>query len=75
MLRMFSQSVVASAIICAVVCVRAVDANRINKLIGKAGSVLGLEFDSLAVVSERWMTRTHSTVCWLCTGASSAFHE
>ncbi len=34
---------------------RAVDANRLNKLFRKAGSVLGIKLDSLAVVSERRM--------------------
>ncbi len=36
---------------------RAVDANRINMLIRKAGSVQRVELDSLAVVSERTMLR------------------
>lgn len=59
MLRMVYQSVAASAIFFAVLCwgsrVRAVDANRINKLIRKAGFGLGLELDSLVVVSESGM--------------------
>ena len=56
MLRMFYQSVVASAIFFGVVCwgsrLRAADANRISR---KAGSVLGVQLDSLLEVSERRM--------------------
>jgi len=50
---------VASVIFYAVVCwgsrVKAADANRLNKLIRKAGSVLGVELESLVEVSERRM--------------------
>ncbi len=60
MLRMFYQSVVASAIFFAVVCwgsrLRAVDTNRINSS-RKAGFLLGVELDSLVVVSESRMLR------------------
>ena len=58
MLRMFYQSVVASANFFGLVCwgsrLRAADA---NKIIRKAGSVLGVQLDSLLVVSERRMVR------------------
>jgi len=51
MLQIFYHSVVASVIFYAVVCwgsrVKAADANRLNKLIRKAGSVLGVELESL----------------------------
>ena len=59
MLRIFYESVVASAILYAVACwgsrLRASDANRLNKLIRKAGDVVGVELDSLMAVSERRM--------------------
>ncbi|KAK3556816.1 hypothetical protein QTP70_021755 [Hemibagrus guttatus] len=59
MLQMFYHSVVASVIFYPVVCwgsrVETADANRLNKLIGKAGSVIGVELESLADVSERRM--------------------
>ena len=59
MLRLFYESVVASAILYAVACwgsrLRVADANRLNKLIGKASDIVGVELDSLAVVSERRM--------------------
>ena len=59
MLRMFYESVVASAILFAVVCwgsrLRVADANRLNKLIRKASDVVGVELDSLAAVSDRRM--------------------
>ncbi|KAK3558139.1 hypothetical protein QTP86_009861 [Hemibagrus guttatus] len=61
MLQMFYHSVVASVIFCAVVCwgsrVKTADANRLNKLIRKAGSVMGVELESLIEVSERRMLR------------------
>jgi len=57
MLQMFYHSVVASVIFYAVVCwgsrVKVADANRLNKLIRKAGSVLGVALESLVEVSER----------------------
>ncbi|KAL6487605.1 hypothetical protein MHYP_G00042310 [Metynnis hypsauchen] len=57
MLRIFYESVVASAILYAVACggsrLRVADANRLNKLIRKAGDVVGVELDSLTAVSER----------------------
>lgn len=59
MLRMFYQSVVASAIFFGLVCwgnrLRAADTNKISRIIRKAGSVLGVQLDSLVVVSERRM--------------------
>ena len=61
MLRMFYESVVASAILYAVVCwgsrLRVADANRLNKLNRKAGDVVGVKLDSLTAVSERRMLR------------------
>ncbi|KAI4880740.1 hypothetical protein NFI96_009419 [Prochilodus magdalenae] len=57
MLRIFYESVVASAILYAVACwgsrLRVADANRLNKLIRKARDVVGVELDSLMAVSER----------------------
>ncbi|KAI4873537.1 hypothetical protein NFI96_012248, partial [Prochilodus magdalenae] len=57
MLRIFYESVVASAILYAVACwgsrLRVADANRLNKLIRKASDVVGVELDSLMAVSER----------------------
>ena len=51
MLRMFYESVVASAILFAVVCwisrLRVPDANRLNKLIRKASDIVGVELDTL----------------------------
>ena len=59
MLRMFYQSVVASSIFFAVVCwgsrLRAADANKISRIIRETGSVLGVQLDSLVMVSERRM--------------------
>ena len=59
MLRMFYQSMIASAIFFAVVCwgsrLRAADARKISRIIRKAGSILGVQLDSLVVVSERRM--------------------
>ncbi|XP_049911756.1 uncharacterized protein LOC126397200 [Epinephelus moara] len=59
MLRMFYESVVASAILFAVVCwgsrLRVADANRLNKLIRKASDVVGVELDPLTAVSDRRM--------------------
>ncbi len=56
---MFYESVVASAIFFAIVCwgsgLKVADANRLNKLIRKAAAVVGVELDSLTVVSERRM--------------------
>ena len=62
---MFYQSVVASAIVFGLVCwgsrLRAADANKINKIIRKAASVLGFQLDSLLVVSEsRMLCKLHS---------------
>ncbi|KAL6478210.1 hypothetical protein MHYP_G00140450 [Metynnis hypsauchen] len=53
----FYESVVASTILYAVACresrLRVADANRLNKLIRKAGDVVGVELDLLTAVSER----------------------
>ncbi|KAK0147391.1 hypothetical protein N1851_013140 [Merluccius polli] len=57
MLEIFYQSVVASAIFFAAVCwcssIRASDTNRLDKIIKKAGSVLGLRLESFESVVER----------------------
>lgn len=57
MLRMFYESVVASAIFYAVVCwggsMKVADMKRLNKLIRKAGSVVGEELDNMETVVER----------------------
>jgi hypothetical protein len=57
LLHTFYQSVVASAIFFAVVCwganIKAGDASRVNKLIRKASSVLGMSLDTLEEVAER----------------------
>ena len=60
MLRMFYQSVVASAIFFfAVTCwgsgMKVADTNRLNKLIRRAGDVVGEELDTLMTVAERRM--------------------
>ena len=59
MLRIFYESVVASAILFAVAYwgsrLRVADANRLTKLICKASDVVGVELDSLMAVSERRM--------------------
>ena len=53
------ESVVASAVLFAVVCwgsrLRVADANRLNKLIRKVSDVVGEELDSLTAVSDRRM--------------------
>ncbi|XP_034088755.1 uncharacterized protein LOC117557164 [Gymnodraco acuticeps] len=57
MLEIFYRSVVASALFFAVVCwggsIRAGDTSRINKLIRKAGSVIGIKLDPFEAVVER----------------------
>ena len=57
MLEIFHQSVVASIIFSVAVCwsssIRASDTNRLNKIIKKAGSVLGLRLVSFETVVER----------------------
>ena len=57
MLEIFYQSVVASALFFAVVCwgssIGAGDTNRLNKLIKKAGSVIGCKPDTVESVVER----------------------
>ena len=65
MLRMFYESVVASAFMFAVTCwgcrLKAADANRLNKLIRRARDVVGLELGSLTTVTERRMlSKLHS---------------
>ena len=82
--RMFYESVVASAILFAVVCwgsrLRVADANRLNKLIGKASDVVGVEVDTLTAVSDRRMmwkvwastALTLSTSLWSNRAAPSA---
>ena len=56
---MFDESVVASAIMFAVVCwgsrLRVADANRLIKLIRKTSDVVGVELDTLTAVSDRRM--------------------
>lgn len=60
-LQMFYHSVVSSVIFYAVVCwgsrVKTADANRLDKFIRRAGSVLGVELQFLAEVSEQRMLR------------------
>ena len=41
---------------------RVADTNRLNRLIGRASDVVGLEFDSLKVVSERRMLSKLSSI-------------
>ena len=65
MLRMFYESVVASALLYAVACwgsrLRVADTNRLNKLIQTASDAVGVELDSLRTVSERRMLpKVHS---------------
>ena len=59
MLRMFYESVVASRIFFAVTCwgsgLKVADNNRLNKLIRRAGDVVGEELDTLTTVAERRM--------------------
>ena len=59
LLKMFHLSVVASTLFFAGACWRggftAGESNRLNKLVRKASSVVGLELDSLEVVVERRM--------------------
>ncbi|KAI3360539.1 hypothetical protein L3Q82_002282 [Scortum barcoo] len=58
---MFYHSVVSSVIFYAAVCwgsrLKTADTNRLNKLIRRPGSVLGVELESVAEVSERRMLR------------------
>ncbi len=59
LLKIFYQSIVASALFFAVVCwgggIRAGEASRLNKLVRKASSVVRLELDILESVAERRM--------------------
>uniref|UniRef100_A0A1A8PFW7 Reverse transcriptase domain-containing protein n=1 Tax=Nothobranchius pienaari TaxID=704102 RepID=A0A1A8PFW7_9TELE len=61
MLTMFYHSVLESVVFFAVVCwgsgVKIADANRLNKLIRRAGSVLGVRLENLEEVSERRMLK------------------
>uniref|UniRef100_A0A8C4SCV5 TIR domain-containing protein n=1 Tax=Erpetoichthys calabaricus TaxID=27687 RepID=A0A8C4SCV5_ERPCA len=54
---MFYQTVVASTLFYAVVCwggsIKKKDASRLDKLVSKAGSIVGMELDSLTSVAER----------------------
>lgn len=58
LLQMFYQSVVASVLFYAVVCwggsSKRRDAGRLDRLVRRAGSVVGSELDSLVTVAERW---------------------
>ncbi|XP_068566954.1 uncharacterized protein [Cebidichthys violaceus] len=66
MLEMFYQSVVASALYFAVVCwgssIGAGDTNRLNKLVKKAGSIIGCKLDSLEQVVERRTLKKLSSI-------------
>lgn len=86
MLKMLYESEVGCAILFAVVCwgsrLRVTDVNRL-KLVCKARDFVGVETNSLALVSERRMERrrtmsaTHSIMCWSNTGLQSvqgSFH-
>ena len=57
MLEIFYQSVVAGTILFAAVCcgsnIRASDTNRLDKIIKKSGSALGLRLESFETVVER----------------------
>ncbi|XP_051787946.1 uncharacterized protein LOC127529166 [Erpetoichthys calabaricus] len=57
MLQMFYQTVVTSALFYAVVCwggsIKKRDASRLDKLVRKAGSIVGMELDSLTSMAER----------------------
>ncbi len=59
LLRMFYESVVSSVLSFAVVCwgssMKVADRNKLDKLIRRAGSVLGMELDPVHVVAERRM--------------------
>ncbi|KAI3372722.1 hypothetical protein L3Q82_023183, partial [Scortum barcoo] len=61
MLQMFYHSVVSSLIFYTLVCwcsrLKTADTNRLNKLIRRAGSVLGVELESVAELSERRMLK------------------
>ena len=66
MLEIFYQSVVASAIFFAAVCwgssIRASNTNRLDKIIKKAGSVLGLRLQSFESVVERTLKKRFSII-------------
>jgi len=63
---MYMSSVLVNAVLYVVACwgssLRVADANRLNRLIWKASDVVGLEFDSLEVVSERRMLSKLSSI-------------
>lgn len=79
----FYQSVEASAVLWADVCwgsrQRVMDANTLNKLIGRASRIVGGELDSLTVVSKRMLSKidhagqhlTLSTMCFTAIEAHS----
>ena len=66
LLKMFHQSVVASTLSFAGACwgggIKAGESNRLNKLVRKASSVVGLELDSLEVVKRRMRVKFKSIV-------------
>ena len=66
LLRTFYDSVVASAIFYGVVCwsssITAAERKRLNKLVKKAGSVLGCSLDPVEVVGDRRMTAKLSSI-------------
>ncbi|KAI4876067.1 hypothetical protein NFI96_010445 [Prochilodus magdalenae] len=63
LLRTFYQSAVASAIFCSVVCWgNSINKTAINKLVKKAGSVIGLKLDTLEVVAEKRTLNKHLAV-------------
>lgn len=66
MLRMFYESVLASVILFAVVCLgsklRVADTNRLHKLIGKASEDVRLELDSDGSVERRMLSKLHAIV-------------
>ena len=66
MLRLFYESVVASVIFFAVTCwgsgLSVADTNRLDKLIRRAGEVVGEKLDSLTIVAERRMLSRLQTI-------------
>ena len=66
---MFYQGILASVLFFAVLCwggsITVMDKNRINKIIKKAGSVIGLPLDSLeTTISKRTKTKLNSILCF-----------
>lgn len=76
LLKAFYQSVVASTLFFAVVCwwggIKTGEANRINKLVRKARSVVGLELDTLESVAER---RVKDKINTILDNPSHPLHE